>query len=120
MPLAHPGTLFRRGLFDSLGGFDESYRSAGDLDFFVRALLRGATFRFVNRHIADFRLHAGQVSKGESLADSEKARALQPLASVRTGPGALWRFRMANLGVYASRLFRHGPVGMKELYRKVT
>jgi hypothetical protein len=120
MPLAHPGTLFRRRTFEDLGGFDGSYRSAGDLDFFVRALLKGLTFRFVNRHVADFRLHAGQVSKDETLAEREKARALVPLAGRGGGLGSLLRFRASNLGVYLGRMLRHGPVDMKTLYRKVT
>lgn len=117
MPLAQPGTLFRREVWAELGGFDESYRSAGDLDFFVRALLRGKRFHFVNAHVADFRLHAGQISKDESLAATEKARALAPLAGRRGSMAALMRFRIGNLGVYLGRLLRHGPASMKTLYR---
>ena len=41
VPLAQPGTIIRRKVWETLGGFDERYQLAGDLDFFVRALQTG-------------------------------------------------------------------------------
>ena len=71
MPLAQPGTVIRRSLVERLGGFDETFRSAGDLDFFVRALAAGARFEFVDARVADFRLHAGQLSKNRAEVEAK-------------------------------------------------
>ncbi|HXB01663.1 MAG TPA: hypothetical protein VNV15_02455 [Opitutaceae bacterium] len=116
MPLAQPGTVIRRSLIDRLGGFDETFRSAGDLDFFVRALVAGARFEFINARVADFRLHADQLSKHRVEVEAETARALQPLARAPRSLTALLRFRLGNAGVYCSRVRRHGFMSMRELY----
>ena len=116
VPLAQPGTVIRRSCFERLGGFDESYWLAGDLDFFVRALAAGARFGFVPAQVAAFRLSAGQLSKQRAGMETETARALQPLGNGRRKPGALLRFRLGNLGVYLDRLRRHGWVSMRDLY----
>jgi hypothetical protein len=116
MPLAQPGTVIRRRLIERLGGFDETFRSAGDLDFFVRSLVAGARFSFVNAWAASFRLHAGQLSKHRTEVEMETARALRPLAGVPRNLAALLRFRLGNAGVYCDRVRRHGFVSMRELY----
>ncbi|HEV8073877.1 MAG TPA: hypothetical protein VGP21_07080 [Opitutaceae bacterium] len=116
VPLAQPGMVIRRGLVERLGGFDETYRLAGDLDFFVRALVAGARFLFVDAWVAGFRLHAGQLSKQSAEIEAEKVRALQPLAGQAGRAAALWRFRLDNAGVYYERIRRHGWVSMRELY----
>jgi hypothetical protein len=116
MPLAQPGTVIRRSLIEQLGGFDETFRSAGDLDFFVRALMAGARFAFANSWVASFRLHAGQLSKHRHEVDAETARALQPLAHAPRSLAALLRFRLGNAGVYCDRVRRHGWLSMRELY----
>lgn len=38
MPFPHPGVLHRRSLFARYGGFDESFRIAGDYEWFCRVL----------------------------------------------------------------------------------
>lgn len=38
MPFPHPGVLHRRTLFDRYGDFDESFRIAGDYEWFCRVL----------------------------------------------------------------------------------
>jgi glycosyltransferase involved in cell wall biosynthesis len=38
--LWHPCTFIRRYLFESFGGYDETYRIAGDYEFFIRCLLK--------------------------------------------------------------------------------
>ncbi|MGH8017653.1 MAG: glycosyltransferase [Opitutaceae bacterium] len=119
VPLAQPGTLIHRRVIEQLSGFDASYRSAGDLDAFVRALTVGVRFEFVNRTVAAFRLHSGQISKNEKDALREKARALLPLHAHdrQGGRMAMLRFRLSNLGVYARRIRRFGFMRMKEIYR---
>ena len=116
MPLAQPGTVIRRKVFDRLGGFDESYRIAGDLEFFVRALLAGGRFAFANARVASFRLHGGQLSKQRVEAEAETRRALLPLARHSRPLGALLRFRLGNVGAYLDRFRRHGWKSMREIY----
>lgn len=118
IPFAQPGTLIHRNVVEELGGFDETYRSAGDLDFFVRALAKGVCFKFVNHHVAAFRLHAGQISKNEATAIQEKERALEPLrGSSVGGVMPLVRFRVANMPAYLDRIRRFGFADMAKVYR---
>jgi GT2 family glycosyltransferase len=116
MPLAQPGTVIRRSVWEKIGGFDRSYRSAGDLDFFVRALAAGVRFAFVDAEVASFRLHASQLSKFREEVAAETARALQPAAAWETSSFVPWRFRFENLVVYWERIRRHGFVSMQSLY----
>ena len=118
VPLAQPGTLVRRSLLEKIGGFDNSFRSAGDLDFWVRAAGAGARFGFVSMRVASFRLHADQLSKQRDLGEQERFRALSPIArpwGLRSAV-ALLRFRMGNLPVYFDRIRRHGWIPMRTLY----
>ena len=41
MPFPHPGMLVRKTVFETLGGFDCSFKLVGDYDFILRLLLRG-------------------------------------------------------------------------------
>ncbi len=120
VPFAQPGTMIRREVAEKLGGFDEGFRLAGDLDLFVRALSAGARFAYVPRRVAEFRLRAGQLSKSEEAGDAEKRRALAGLAPVSAlcAATARWRFRWANRGVYLDRIRRYGFVSMRQLYRQ--
>ena len=116
LPVAHRPADFA-GLLASLRGLDESYRLAGDLDFFSRTLAAGAQFDYVPAEVARFRLHAGQLSRSEAIGDAEKARALAPWGNTPAPLGAVVRFRRDNLPVYLDRIRRHGFVSMRSLYR---
>lgn len=116
IPLAQPGTIIRRGIFERLGGLDESYRIVGDMDFFARALALGARFAFTNAVVAEFRLVAGQLSKHREEVAAETSRALAPLAGTPVSSAARLRFRFANLGSYFERVRRHGWISMRDLY----
>ena len=121
VPLAQPGTLLKREVFTRIGGFDESYRLAGDLEFFSRALAAGERFSFFNGEVASFRFHADQLSKREDEAMREKWRLAKQLGSLPGRYGWLprWRFLFSNAGVYADRIRRHGFKRMGTLYRHV-
>jgi hypothetical protein len=119
VPLAQPGTVFRREVFERLGGFDESMRIAGDMEFFRRALAEGFRIGFVDARVAEFRVHSGQVSQQVETRHRETDTLME---AARTVPGwacraraARWRFMWSNLCVYADRLFRHGFVSMEQL-----
>ena len=63
--IPHPGTLHHRLLFDRYGGFDESYRVAGDYEFLLRALVEGDA-QFVDRIVVDMRL-GGMSARPDSI-----------------------------------------------------
>jgi len=60
--LAQPSVFWRRRVFESLKGFDESLHIASDYDFWLKAS-RGFRFRKLNEVLAIFRFH----SKSKSL-----------------------------------------------------
>lgn len=116
MPLAQPGTIFRRSALAGVGRFDPTFRLAGDLDLFARALQADLPFAFLDQPVAQFRLHGGQLSKDEDNARREHARVVAALPRL-PALGARWRFRLANLPVYLERIRRHGFKRMHTLYR---
>ncbi|MFT3830059.1 MAG: glycosyltransferase [Opitutaceae bacterium] len=119
IPLAQPGTLFRREVFDQLGGLDETLRLAGDMDFFGRALAAGFRFGFADAIVAEFRVHRGQLSQQAAVRvrETEALFAAARATGVwrRGARAARWRFRWRNLGVYVGRIRRHGWVSMESL-----
>lgn len=63
-PFPQQGTLFRREVFERLGGFRTEFRFAADLDFFVRCSLQGERFwKFRGKSVAAFRLSPKQLSQ---------------------------------------------------------
>ena len=119
VPLAQPGTVFRREVFQQLGGFDESLQAAGDMDFFRRALAAGFRFDFVDAGVAEFRVHGGQISQQVEARRRETAGLIGAARAVpdwaRRARAAQWRFRWSNFCVYADRIRRHGFVSMERL-----
>jgi hypothetical protein len=107
---AQQGAIFRRALYERLGGFDESYRLCGDSDFFLRALrLPARLARLAGPSVACFRLHAGQLSQSKSSAMRAEQDALCQRAGTSSGwthRGVLAAWRMANLPHYALRVLR--------------
>lgn len=103
-------TIFRKSLFDSLKGFDESYFLSGDQDFFVRALQTGAKFSFLNDFpVACFRLHANQLSSArvdEHRQEGEKIAQLMAQKMTFANKIDLLKWRLSNLGHYGLRFLR--------------
>lgn len=63
-PVPQPGTIFRRELYQRLGGFNERFKYAADYDFFLRVYQKNAKFLKHNGNpVAAFRLHEHQVSR---------------------------------------------------------
>lgn len=75
MPFVQPAAVFRRAVFDRLGGFDERFAHIADYDFFARAVEAGFRFGKVGRRsVAAFRVHDRQLSTvHKALVDREKA-----------------------------------------------
>jgi glycosyltransferase involved in cell wall biosynthesis len=58
------GTLFRRRVFEKLGGFDTQFRYSADYDFWARALTAGFKFhKHAGKTMAGFRLLPTQLSQ---------------------------------------------------------
>lgn len=110
-PFTQQGTLVSRDCFDRLGGFDPDFRLAADHDFWVRAVVTGASFRHVREEVASFRLRIGQLS-----ADQEKVQAELALIHARHLPaGSRWSgffvrtaFRLRQAPAILTRRWRTG------------
>jgi glycosyltransferase involved in cell wall biosynthesis len=108
MPFVQPAAVFRREVFERLGGFDERFRMIADYDFFARASAAGFRFgRVGGRPIAAFRVHGRQLSTaGRVDVEREQAarrRECGPYRRLaRMGLSALWKVR--NTGNYLALL----------------
>ena len=107
-PLMQQGMLFRRETVARLGGFDLRYRLCADLDFWLRALVSGAAFRYYQVCVAQFRLRQGQLSGNTALTKREQfeivERHLPVSFSYLHKLTARWRYRTYNLPRYLTRL----------------
>jgi glycosyltransferase involved in cell wall biosynthesis len=66
-----PTALFRRAVFDELGGMDESFRVASDWELAVRLAVAGKRFAYLTEASMVVRLHEGQASGNEYAASGE-------------------------------------------------
>jgi hypothetical protein len=70
--IPHPGTLVNVQTWKELGGYNESYKLAADLDFWLRSR-KFAKFKFVNSVVANFRFSQSTLTGGQreiSIAES--------------------------------------------------
>ena len=114
-PLLQQGTVFRRRVFECLGGFRSSYRLVADADFWWRAVEAGMGFREMRGPpAAGFRIHAGQLSQVHASAmRSEHERMVRDRGIEPGRFGGLWpvlRFRGRNALNYVIRMCRHRAV----------
>ena len=58
-------SIFRRRVYDAIGGFDEALRSNEDYDYWLRAALAGFTFRRNDRPLSRYRRRDDSVSAVE-------------------------------------------------------
>ncbi len=94
LPFTQPAAIFRYSLWKALGGFDDTMRIAGDLDFYVRGFQDGAKFAHFPGVVAGFR------KTGQSLGDrniqlglSERAIIGARLSQTPSGPPVSARLR---------------------------
>jgi len=114
-PLLQQGTIFRREVFERLGGFDESLKYVADADFWWRAAEAGFRCRrLAHPTVACFRLHQGQLSQEHAKVMSEEHA---QMVIHRTGRSrgckfslAALRYRLGNLGRYMVRGLRRKDV----------
>lgn len=112
MPLPQQGALFRRSLWERLGGFDERFKYAADFDFFLRAFREeGRFFYYKNFPIAAFRLHGDQISQNHLEKMLIEGRESIEDSSLVVGHwekiSAVSRMRARNIDSYIVRLLRN-------------
>ena len=121
-PVLQQGTLFRRSLFESLGGFSEGWRFVSDADFWWRAAEAGARFhRISHPPVASFRMHAGQLSQIHKTRMHDEFREMAARHSRKAGGLVAWwrrsRYRTANWRGYLVRLLRQGDLSGRVLLK---
>ncbi len=123
-PVYQHGSLVGRGVWETHGGFDSSFRYCGDSEFLARLCVRGVPATYVGDEVAAFRLRRGQLTKNRPVMNEERMRVDQQLGLLRPRltPGDRWArlvFRTANLPVYAERIARHGFISFDQLLERV-
>lgn len=74
----HNGPMWRASLHDKLGQFDESYRSAGDYEFWLRAIIEGAVFYKLNDPTVGYFVNpVGLSTAADSYGVQESRKALR-------------------------------------------
>lgn len=93
-PLLQQGTLFRREVFERLGGFDTRWHLVADADFWFRALEHGYRFhRTTAAAVAAFRMHAHQLGRVYAAESREEHKAM----TAHHGCHHRWHGRLASL-----------------------
>ncbi len=80
----HPGLMHRRTLFDERGGFDESFRIAGDTELLLRELQRAPAYFVPNL------IMVGMRQGGISSKPSNVLKSLQELRRIQRKHGIRW------------------------------
>ena len=110
MPFAQTTVVFRRSLFERLGGFDERYTLCADFDFFLRAHAAGARFgRVGGRPVSRWRLHDSQLSQRHAQAADAQKRESSARAELRATAADRLRilfWRVSNWRNYLERIVR--------------
>lgn len=101
----HPSMFLRRSLMEELGGYDTSYRIAGDFDFISRAILQHhATYTTLPMVLTHFRVGGVSTSGLQSklTLSREMARSLQHLGQPFGHTAVLLRFplKMAQFAIF--------------------
>lgn len=118
-PILQQGTLFRRGLFASLGGFSTDFAYVSDADFWRRALRGGAVFHREagGTTVAAFRLHAAQATQRHAATMHREHTTMHRSHPDGISRPAAWLamfgWRFENLGSYAERWLRARRLGLR-------
>jgi glycosyltransferase involved in cell wall biosynthesis len=54
-PIAHPSVIFKKAIFEKVGGYDENFKFAEDIDFWLRCFNYGARFSNLQLPIIKYR-----------------------------------------------------------------
>ena len=64
--LPQPSVFFKRKVFESIGGFDLSYKLLADNDFFSKAAVNGFKFKRIDEYLAVQTVHSGNLLAGNA------------------------------------------------------
>lgn len=124
-PVYQHGTVIARTAVEAHGAFDPALRFCGDSELLARLCVRGVNAGCATRReVAAFRLRPGQLTKNRAALIGERKRVDEKLGLLVPPAGvslrwARWRFRIANFGVYAERIRRHGFVTFDEMLARL-
>ena len=103
-----PTAIYRKSVYEELGGFDEKYRNIGDTDFFYRLITSGLPVaRLPRPSVAAFRLHASQLSNREGANMWKELASFRREMKVRASLGDFLdvvSWRLQNSPIYLWRL----------------
>lgn len=75
--IPQPGSLFRRNVFENIGGLDATYGWAFDFDLFIRFSKQGS-MEYIDKDLASFRWHSDSLTvkqRRDSVREASMARA---------------------------------------------
>lgn len=64
--IGHPASAFKKKVFETIGGYDETLKVVEDYDFFLKAQETGFKFCYKNVVVAQYTMHGEQVSNSSS------------------------------------------------------
>lgn len=110
MGFAQPAAIFRRSVYQRLGGFDERYCFKADADFFIRAINAGERFALLEGPpVCCFRVHAAQLSNRKRELIEEEGKRAFSAAGMKPRAADLMtlaQWRLKNLPHYLIRIAR--------------
>ncbi|WJN51639.1 glycosyltransferase [Pseudomonas asiatica] len=116
--LPGPGALFRRSVWDKVGGWNTGLRNIPDMDFFLR-LCQYGPFTRVAEPLADFRIHSGSTTYNPCNAE----RSDEPLKVINSlyqtsglSPSILGWKRKAVANAHMLSGFMHGFSGRYAMF----
>ncbi|MGN8249250.1 glycosyltransferase [Pseudomonas sp. SMV7] len=116
--LPGPGALFRRAVWDKVGGWNTGLRNIPDMDFFLRLCQYGPFIR-VAEPLADFRIHSGSTTYNPCNAE----RSDEPLKVINSlyqtnglSPSILGWKRKAIANAHMLSGFMHGFSGRYAMF----
>ncbi len=111
-PLSTHGTFINRAAFEVLKGFDASFRYAGDMDLFVRALMQEVRFLHTPVLSVAFRLHGSNLTGDFERFALEEDRVRDKLqGGVPAWKAKLWRLGFV-AGNWRSYMERYQNTGL--------
>lgn len=94
MPVPHPGTFFKKEVYDKLGLYDTRYRISADYDFVWRCHLAGIRWRFISDTLVNMQM-GGRADTSRALARGETYRiARSHSAFLDFRPALAWLLRV--------------------------
>lgn len=113
--ITQPATLFRRSLFEQLGGFDETFKLFADTEFWLRAIVAEKKLHYVNDACAAYMLQKGLLLSSLEASESERKRVLTKHGIKRSTSSYLEfaRFKLSNVSHYIRRVLYHRSARVK-------